>query len=214
MADGQNGRQGMKIAVLVEGKTEVAFKPYLRKYLETRLQGAMPKLDFMPYDGRIPKYDKLKRIVKNLLNGKNAADHVIALTDVYTGTVPPDFTDAADAKAKMREWVGAEERFHPHVALHDFESWLLPYWATIQKLAKHNANAPSGAPETINHKKPPSYYIKDVFERGQCRDSYIKQRDAGRILGENDLSTAIERCPELKAFVNTILEICDGVAVP
>jgi hypothetical protein len=31
------------------------------------------------------------------------------LTDVYTGT--SDFKDAADAKAKMRKWVGEEKRF-------------------------------------------------------------------------------------------------------
>ena len=33
----------------------------------------------------------------------------------------------------MREWVGVEKRFYPHVALHDFEAWLLPYWEKIKK---------------------------------------------------------------------------------
>ena len=109
----------MKIAILVEGKTEKAFKAHLRKYLETHLKGSMPKLVFYPYDGRIPKNDKLRRIVEKLLSGQYPYDHVIALTDVYTGTNPPDFLDAADAKAKMRDWIGAEARFHPHVAQHD-----------------------------------------------------------------------------------------------
>ncbi len=63
----------------------------------------MPKLDPLPYDGRIPKNDKLKRKVKNLLKGPQAADHVIALTDVYTGSNPPDFTSASDAKKKMSQ---------------------------------------------------------------------------------------------------------------
>jgi hypothetical protein len=58
---------------------------------------------------------------------------VIALTDVYTGT--DDFLDAADAKQKMRAWVGKNDRFHPHVAQHDFEAWLLPFWTDIQSLA-------------------------------------------------------------------------------
>ena len=52
------------------------------------LQGKMPRLDFHPYHQRIPKEEKLKRVVKNHLNGKNPADHVIALTDLYTGTSP------------------------------------------------------------------------------------------------------------------------------
>jgi hypothetical protein len=200
----------MKIVILVEGKTEMAFRPYLTKFLELHLQGVMPKLDFHPYDGRIPTRDKLKRIVDNHLTGRTPADHVIALTDVYTGTKPPDFLNAADAKAKMRSWVGEEPRFHPHVAQHDFEAWLLPFWPTIQKLAQHNKTAPSGAPETVNHNNPPSYRIKEIFEIGKSRSSYIKARDAKRILNDNDLLIAIKQCPELMSFVNTIIEVCDA----
>jgi hypothetical protein len=51
--------------------------------------------------GGTPYGDKLQRVVQRLLNGQNPSDHVIALTDVYTGSHPPDFTDADDAKIKM-----------------------------------------------------------------------------------------------------------------
>jgi hypothetical protein len=203
----------MKISIIVEGKTEKAFLPYLRDFLKNRLAGNMPKLDFFPYDGRIPKADKLRRVVENLMQGGNPADHVIALTDVYTGTTPPDFTDAQDAKNKMSQWVGAEPRFHPHAAQYDFEAWLLPYWPTIQRLAKHNRASPGGNPEAVNHHNPPAYRIREIFEIGKCRDSYVKPRDAGRILRENDLSTAINQCSELKAFINTILSICGGAVI-
>jgi hypothetical protein len=204
----------MKISLIVEGKTEKAFLPYLKKFLEPRLQVEMPRLDVVPYHGRIPKEDKLYRVVQNLLSGKNPSDHIIALTDVYTGSQPPEFLDVADAKNKMRQWVGNEPRFHPHVALHDFEAWLLPYWAYIQKLAGHNQKAPTGKPETVNHEKSPAYRIKAIFEIGTCRDSYVKPRDAGRILSNNDLSVAVAACPELKSFVNTIISVCGGVAIP
>ncbi len=204
----------MKIAVIVEGKTEKAFIPYLRGFLKSRLTGRMPKLDTLPYDGRIPKGDKLKRVVENLLHGGRAADHVIALTDVYTGTHPPDFLDAQDAKDKMRRWVGNEPRFHPHAAQYDFEAWLLPYWPTIQKLARHNRNAPPGNPEQVDNNNPPAFWIKEIFEVGKCRKSYVKPRDAGRILRDNDLSTAINQCSELKAFVNTILSLSGGNPFP
>jgi hypothetical protein len=204
----------MKISIIVEGKTEKAFMPHLREYLKTRLPGGMPQLDPFTYDGRIPKGDKLKRVVANLLQGRNAADYVIALTDVYTGTTPPDFQDAADAKFQMRQWVGNEPRFHPHAAQYDFESWLLPYWPTIQKLAGHNKTAPAGNPENVNLNNPPAYRIKEIFEIGKCRDSYVKPRDASRILRENDLSAAINQCAELKAFVNTILSVSGGQVIP
>ena len=139
----------MKIAILVEGKTEKAFKPILQEFLISRLQQRMPKLSFILHNGRIPKEEKLKRVVENSLN-KDSYDAVIALTDVYTGK-EIDFQDAADAKAKMRIWVGNNPNFYPHVAQHDFEAWLLPYWSTIQKLAKSNKSAPGGLPEQVNH---------------------------------------------------------------
>jgi hypothetical protein len=157
----------MRIAVLVEGKTEKAFKPYLIAYLQTKLKGKMPKLDFVPYDGRIPIGDKLKRVVQNLLNNrKRPADAVIALTDVYTGSTPPIFQTAEEAKQKMLEWVGKEPRFYPHVALHDFEAWLLPYWSKIQKLTGSNRKSPGINPEKINHGKSPAYVLAEVFRTG------------------------------------------------
>ena len=199
----------MKIVILVEGRTEKAFIPALRKFLLQRLAGRMPELKPQVYNGRIPKEDKLRRTVENYLQ---EVDVVIVLTDVYTGT--RDFTDAADAKAKMMKWVGQNSRFYPHTAQHDFEAWLLPFWPTIQKLAKHNQRAPSGAPETINHEKPPAHRIQELFEKGNCRDSYSKPRDAKRILEQNDLLVAANACPELKAFLNTILTLCNGDTIP
>jgi len=201
----------VKITILVEGETERVFLPSLRDFLSRHLDG-MPRLSPFPYDGRIPKGDKLRRIVEDLLTKRPPSDAVIALTDVYTGT--SDFTDATDAKAKMTQWVGRNERFYPHVAHHDFEAWLLPYWPTIQKLAKHNMRAPSGPPEQVNHNRPPATRIKEIFGRGKCRDSYMKPRDALRILKDNDLSVSIEACPELKAFVNTIIRLSGGEILP
>ncbi|MBW4552260.1 MAG: DUF4276 family protein [Aphanocapsa sp. GSE-SYN-MK-11-07L] len=195
----------MKIAILVEGDTEVAFRDKLREFLSHRVS-QMPRLKFFPQSGRIPKEKKLKNIVENLLD-TDGYDAVIALTDVYTGT--NDFKDAADAKAKMVNWVGNNPNFYPHAALHDFEAWLLPYWITIQKLAKHNRRSPSNLPETVNHQKPPSYLIKETFRTGQCGYDYNKPIHGKKILKESDLMVAIRVCPELKAFVNRILCLCD-----
>ncbi|WP_341736232.1 DUF4276 family protein [Microcoleus sp. CAWBG640] len=199
----------MKIAIIVEGKTEKAFMPILRTFLMSRLQ-QMPDLDPKPQGGRIPTGDKLKRVVDNLL--QDGFDAVIALTDVYTGT--KDFKDAADAKAKMKTWVGNNPKFYPHVAQHDFEAWLLPFWNRIQELAKYKKSPPSGKPEQVNHDKPPSKHIQEIFELGKCRDSYSKTRDAPRILKDQDLMKAVNECPELKAFVNTILLLCNGDLIP
>lgn len=202
----------MKIAILVEGQTERAFKPHLMAFLAGRLAGRMPSLDMFLYTGRIPKENALRRAVENLLGGRHPANAVIGLTDVYTGT--DDFIDAADAKTKMRQWVGQNAAFHPHVAQHDFEAWLLPYWKDIQKLAGHNRTAPAGLPEQVNHTHPPSYHIREIYRVGTCRDDYSKPRDANRILRDKDLAVAAAQCPELKAFLNTIISLSGGQPIP
>lgn len=171
----------------------------------------MPKLDMFRYDGRIPTGADLRRTVENLLAGKQPSDAVIALTDVYTGT--NDFRDAADAKTKLTEWAGPNPSFFPHAAQYDFEAWLLPYWKDIQRLAGHNRNPPPGAPETVNHMRPPSYHIREIFRAGRCRDDYSKPRDANRILRNKDLGIAANQCPELKAFLNTIITLSGGTTI-
>lgn len=202
----------MKIAILIEGQTERIFLPHLRRFLETRLTGHMPRLDPVPYDGRIPTGKRLGRVVEQLLrSGRPPADAVIALTDVYTGT--GEFQNAEDAKKKMREWVGGNARFYPHAAQYEFEAWLLPFWGTIQRLACHNKAAPSGPPEAVNLTRPPSVRIEEIFSAGRCRSRYVKPRDAARILRENDLLVAAQACPELRALLNTILRLCEGECV-
>ena len=192
----------MIIALIVEGSTEKAFISKLREYLYTIIPSPVPSLDVVSQQGRLPKRDQLKRLVEQLLR---KADHVIALTDVY-----PDYSDATDAKTKMRQWVGAQERFHPHAAQFEFEAWLLPYWPRIQELAGQNIPAPGGDPEGVNHNNPPSRRIKDALRRGQGRYDYVKPRDAGRILQGQDLSLAVSHCQELKSLVNSILRVCRG----
>jgi len=201
----------VKIAILVEGATEMAFKSNLQEFLQLRLGQQMPKLKFIPCNGRIHKGKKLRVIVENLLTGKDACDAVIALTDVYTGT--KDFKDAADAKAQMKNWVGNNPKFYPHAASHDFEAWLLPFWSKIQQISGGNRAVPSGSPELVNHNNPPSYRIKEIFEQGKRR-SYDKARDAKRILEGQNLMEAAAVCPELKAFLNTILSLCGGELIP
>jgi len=197
----------MKIAIVIEGKTEQAFMPALREFIKGRGAPTTAQVRSYPSDGRIAKGQALKRLVDGLLRAR--ADYVIALTDVHTGS--PDFADAADAKRKMREWVGTSERFFPHAAQYEFEAWLLPYWPDVQRLAKHNRGVPGRTPELVNHNKPPSVWLTEIFEAGKSGRSYSKVRDAGRILRDNDLTVAANACPELKAFLNTILQLCGGV---
>lgn len=197
----------MKITILVEGRTEQAFKPHLTRFLRERLAGRMPRIDMFPYHGPIAKGEALRRKVATLLTaGKDTSDAVIALTDVYTGR--REFADAEDAIRRVSQWVGPEPRFFVHVAQYDFEAWLLPYWDEIRKLAGHNRASPAPAPETVNHHRPPSMLLKEIFRAGTCGRDYSKPRDGNRILRGKDLTVAARQCPQLRAFLNRILELC------
>jgi hypothetical protein len=193
-----------RIAIIVEGQTEKAFATTLHWYLNEKLPGKMPKLTFICEDGRIPTGEKLKRDVGRLLQQYDA---VIALTDVYTGPRPFAFVDAADAKNKMRRWVGPETRFYPHAAQYEVEAWLLPYWSRIQILAGSDRNAPSPHPETVNHDTPPAKHLAEIFRTGRNKRAYSKTRDGADILRDQDIEVSAARCPELRAFLDTILTL-------
>ncbi|MCX7045061.1 MAG: DUF4276 family protein [Candidatus Sumerlaeota bacterium] len=202
----------MRIVLMIEGQTEQAFMWSLRAFLKTRISGGMPKLDPKPYHCRIPKGEKLREEVRRFLKDrKNPADAVIALTDVYTGT--REFNNAADAKNKMRAWVGNEPSFFPHAAQYEFEAWLLPFWKAMQRMSGGNTAVPGPKPENVNHERPPSHRIADLFRRGKKRD-YSKVRDAPNILTADRILEAAQQCSELKALLNTILRLCRGELIP
>jgi hypothetical protein len=50
----------VRIVILVEGDTERVFLPTLRAFLSSRLQGKMPSLKTVIYDGRAERYDRCR----------------------------------------------------------------------------------------------------------------------------------------------------------
>ena len=50
---------------------------------------------------------------------------------------------------------------------------------------------------------------QEIFSSGPRGKDYNKVIDGMAILKNNDLMIAIQACPELKAFVNRIISLCD-----
>lgn len=192
----------MRISILAEGSTERAFLPFLRNHIQRSLPtGSLPpRISVRSFDGGIATRDKLARNVQHWL--RSGEDHVIVLTDIH-GT---EFSDASDAKAKIRQWVGNDPRVTPHVALRDFEAWLLPYWDDLCRKAGKTGPKPSGKPETVNHNKPPAHRIEALFTQG--KRNYSKPIIANAIFSKHGLQRAIDECPELTALIDTILRLC------
>lgn len=174
--------------------------------IRARVSENPPRITVRVCNGRLPRENHLRRLVDNLLTtGRPPADFVIALTDVYTGT--REFADAEDAMTKMRAWVGPNDRFFPHAAQYELEAWLLPYWERICKIARAEGIAPFRNPETVNHDRPPSRRLDELFRRGKRGKGYTKTVHGPKILDGQDLTVAAAACPQLKAMLNTILRL-------
>ena len=197
----------MKIVVLCEGQTEAALKQGLRELFQQRSGARRVGLEMRP----VPR-SKLPRLVERY-GSSNDVTGIIALTDVY-----PDFESAASAKAALEESVAGcpnIEKFRAHVALFELEAWLMPFWDDIAESIGVKAKKPGAKPEEINHEKPPSRHLKELFRRAkQPRQNYEKVRHAWKWLTAERLGRAAEECPELKALLNSLLELPGGEALP
>lgn len=84
----------------------------------------------------------------------------------------------------------------------------MPFWEKIKALTGSNRAPPGANPERVDHGNPPAHRLAEVYRTGSKTKSYIKPRDAGRILKDEDLMVAVNACSELKALVNRILKLC------
>ena len=152
------------------------------------------------FDGPVGRR-KLARLVRNYDDDKDVVA-VVALTDVY-----PEFGDAKEAMAKLTADAGNQPqriKFRAHAAQHDVEAWMLPFWKEIAKKLGVKAKPPGAKPEDVNHRKPPSLHLKDLFKK--AKKSYEKNLEAPKWLTQKGLERAAKDCPQLKAFLNSLLE--------
>lgn len=196
----------MTIAIIVEGESEVVFIGAIRKFLSRRCQpGKLPRLIARPLNGNVPPRSQLIKLVRNeLRDGRNA---VIVLTDVNG---PMKFKNSQDAIAKIEESLQGLAELHSkvfvHAAQYELEAWVIPFWPKIQAILKSNKPKPDAKPELINHDRPPSRLLSELF-RTQRKIRYSKNLHLREILEDQDLAIAAGECPGLKAFLNRILEI-------
>lgn len=194
------------IVLLVEGGTEIALKDHLKRFLDKRAAAAgqpRGRVRLVTRQGIVTgSVPRLRHRVRMELRAPNVVG-VVALIDAFPTFVGQD-DPAAAAIAHLRQ-ASDDARFYPHVALHDVEAWLLPYWAEIcGRLGFHQAR-PGGAPETIDGEQPPSRRLDTLYRRANKK--YVKQTEMERILRGQDLTVAAAQCPQLRAFLNTLLTL-------
>lgn len=195
----------MTIVLLVEGDTEVALKGHLKRFLDGRAAVAQkPRVRLETRQNVVNESpERIRGRVERELRRPGVVA-VVALIDAY-----PRFSrreePATAAKRYLREAVGENPRFHPHVALYDVEAWLLPYWDDIRSAVGGRLSRPGGNPEEVDGQNPPSHRLKQLYESAGKR--YVKTIEMNRLLEGKDLTVAAGQCPEFRAFLNTLLEL-------
>lgn len=198
----------MKVVVLCEGKTEAALRTALHQWVNRRLLETNMGIAIKALGGSLLRSKFRTQVERNLADPAVLA--VIGLTDVY-----PNFDSAMHAKAALTTRVAGSadsKSFRPHVALFEVEAWLLPFWDDIATRLGVQAKRPGDKPEDVNTQKPPSKHIEGLFRR--AGKEYQKARDAPKWLTADRLEIAAQSCPELKAFLNTLLELAGAEPLP
>jgi hypothetical protein len=190
------------IVILAEGKTERSIRPVLQAFLNEAAEagGKHPVgLAVKSYKGsELWDADAVTEDARRRL-ASGRAQAVVVLADVYPKFRTPDEV--------VRHYRGLRDhRFRVHCALHDFEAWLLPHWERVFQIAGKTPpkRYPWRPPEDVNLAKPPSRVLSELFAP---RRGYEKAIDAPRILrSPDDLRVSAAACPQLRAFLNTLLE--------
>lgn len=191
----------MKIVVVCEGKTEQALKNGLRDFIQARTE-TTPRmgLEMRSLHGSVMR-KKLATLVKNYDRDEDVVG-VVALTDVY-----PHFDSAKVAIDKLTSAAGDPPQritFRAHAAQYDVEAWILPFWKEMAEKLGVKAKPPGAKPEEVNNARPPSFHLKELFEKANRR--YEKPLDAPKWLTAAGLDRAYKHCPQLEAFLDSLLE--------
>jgi hypothetical protein len=202
----------VKIVVLCEGKTEAAIKNGLREVVHRRT-GQVDRIGIKTIQLKGHMHgEKFMRLAQRYLEDAENIG-VVALTDVY-----PNHKDAIDAKTKLKELVAnlaGVDKFRPHAAQYEIEAWLMPFWDEVARDLGVNKKKPGANPEEINNEKPPSKHLQELF--GLCKQpktKYEKVIDGPKWLTADRLEQAAKSCPELKAFLNSLIEFAGGEIIP
>ncbi len=205
MVYGQPGRATLTIILLVEGSTERTLTDKIKELLDQCAAAhGRPRVRLQTRKFKSTNPEALGRQIKLELQSRDT-EAVVGLIDVF-----PQFkqADAAAAKRFLIEAshsAGVTRGFYAHAAQYDVEAWLLPYWDDICRRIGVTQARPGNDPEQVDGIKPPSYHLKELYQRAGRK--YVKTIEMPAILQGKDLVVAANACAELKGLLNTLLQL-------
>lgn len=199
------------VVVLCEGKTEAAIRNGLREVVQRHCVGDQQSSIKTIALGGTLFCEKTRRYVGQYAKQPDVKG-IVALTDVY-----PEFSNADDARRALTEHVGDKAgrvKFRAHAAKFEIEAWLLPFWDEIATSIGSALKGPKAPPENVNELKPPSVWLHELFRKTPKRKGRFEKAAHGpKWLTADRLEKAATFCPELKAFLNSLIELAGGEVI-
>ncbi len=197
-----------RIALFVEGETELALPPFFHRWLDPQLPAA-GKVGITPvkFQGIANYLDDVAAKTEMYLDQRRA-NVIVGVVDLYglpstrinlsTHTTLKDKVVAARAYVRQLIPTRLQPYFRQHFAVHETEAWLLAYpdeWPPAIR-----GPITERPPEEMNFHEPPSKLLTRLLG-----GEYKKIVRARNILGRVDAQVAITACPFLGLLAEDLL---------
>lgn len=144
---------------------------------------------------------------------------VFALIDLKGASVdyPTDITSYIDKARFVKDYLkgflsglSESDKFYPHVAVHDIETWILADRDAVAKYFR-SSTIPYQAdcPEAIDFNRPPSYILGDLFKSNGL--VYIKTVRGPELFKTVNFNIINDRCPHLRDFIDDLKRVAKEV---
>jgi hypothetical protein len=204
----------MKFVLFVEGDTERALPPFLKRWLDPKLP---QRVGIAPV--RFTGWPELRREVRkraNLhLNGPRADEiiAVISLLDLYgPDFYPAHLTGASErfdwAKAKIEREVD-HPKFRQFFAVHETEAWLFSQPELFPAEVRTGFPGRIDHPEQINFNEPPSKLLGRLY-REKLRHNYKKIVNGKELFDRLNPEVAYSKCPRLRELLDEMLRLAQA----
>jgi hypothetical protein len=198
------------MVLFVEGKTETYLPQFFQRWLAPPRVPARIGIKAVDLRG-VANYRR--EIRKRALVALAESDVIgaVGLIDFYaSGLQYPagEVRHQYDWAQKTIQTEVDNPRFRQHFAVHETEAWLLSeperFPAAVQE------HLPKGAPESVNHRNPPSRVISNLYQ-SKLQRPYRKPTEGARLFAKLDPDRAYDRCPHLKLLFDDMLDLVQSV---
>lgn len=196
----------MKIVLFVEGKTETYLPQFFQRWLAPPRVPASVGIAAVNLRG-VANYRSEIRKRTLVALAEPGVIGAIGLIDFYASGLRYPAGNIWHQYNWARQTIQSEvnhPRFRQHFAVHETEAWLLSEPDNFPR--EISERLPKGAPESVNHRNPPSHVIANAYQT-RLQRRYKKPTEGAKLFAKLDPDRASERCPHLKLLLDEMLDL-------